>query len=517
MSRILRSTGFAVAAIVLIAAALRVYRIDAESLWTDEVATLQQSAARPAARFAPPMDVVQSPGVDTTSVAGALPWTRFVPSMRSDTHPPLYPMLMRLWRTIFGGCDAAARALPAVCSLASILLLFDICRMLHGRCTACWAAAIMAVATPQIVFAHEARSYAALVLLVLASIDVLVRIETIGPSTRRGIVLAALTLAAMLTHYLAIPIATAVAVYALMRLRGASRTLVGTALLLAVVIFVVACGPSLWAQRDNFRTNLEWISDDAPGVAARTFKRLATLPLRLFITPRTSDAGGPLAMLGAALYFAPLLLVRRRDLLLWILLGGAVVGAAAVSDLVAHRRTLAEMRFTLAAAPAAYALLAAAAQSLPRRWLAHATCTTVLACCVASLPEAYNRFWKPDFRGFAASFDQHAGPHDLVISAYTSANDWYEPLLVAATTHYSSHPNRPMLALSRPASSTLLESLTNTTAWFLSGDPHIKVEACLPGARVIQVGGVPQVGVFLRLQFDAKPSASAAPTSAPAP
>jgi uncharacterized membrane protein len=422
--------------------------------------------------------------------------------MQADTHPPLYPLTLRAWRSTFGDGDAAARSLSAVCSLMSILLLFDICRLLYGRAVGLWAAGIMAVTTPQIVFAHEARSYTMVIMLVLASIDVLVRIEKLGSATHRAIALGALTLAAVHTHYLALSIVVAMGLYALIQLRGPARASALKALAVAVVVFVMHWGPILLRQRPNFHTNLAWISDNAPGLLMRTVARLALLPVRFLITPRDADSGS-LAMLGAIALLAPLLLIRRRDLLIWVLLGAAVIGSALLTDVLAHRRTLSELRFTLAAAPAVYALLAAAPASLPRRWLTHLVPALVVASCIAALPEAYNRYWKPDFRGFVANFDRRAGAEDVLVAVYTSPGDWYESLLVAATTHYSKHPRRPMLTLSRPASESLMAKLKSAPGvWFMSGDPHVAVDHFLPGAHVVEMHGVPQVGVFLRVSVN---------------
>jgi uncharacterized membrane protein len=501
MKRFGTSTTLTLAGIVLVAVILRVYHIGYESLWTDEIATLQQSCARPAGRFPLPQDVIHRPGVDTTRIAEARDWRDIFPTMQADTHPPLYPLTLRVWRTMFGDGDVAARSLSAACSLVSILLLFDICRLLHGRSAGFWAAAIMAVATPQIVFAHEARSYTMVVMLVLASIDTLVRIEKLGSTTRRTLGLGVLTFAAVHTHYLTFSVIAAMGLYALLRLHGSARRSTITALAAAILVFAIDWGPTLLRQRPNFTTHLAWISDDAPGLAGRTLTRLATLPVRFLITPRDADSGGAAAMLGAICFLAPLLLIRRKDPLIWILLGAAVIGSAAFADLLAHRRTLTELRFTLAAAPALYALIAAASASLPRRWLTNLVPALVVASCVAALPEAYNRYWKPDYRGFAVDFDRVAGPDDLIVCVYRSPDDWYESILLAATTHYSAHPNRPMLILSGPITSALHSEVVQAPAvWFISGDPSFAADRFIPGARIELMGGVPQVGVFLKVR-----------------
>src|SRR6185503_1309573 len=96
---------------------------------------------------------------------------------------------------------AAERSLSIVCSLLAIAFLFDAVRTLHGPAAGLWAAAIMALAGPQIEFAQEVRGYMMLAMLTCAAAAVAARIACRGTTILRLSLFAAIALAAMLTHY----------------------------------------------------------------------------------------------------------------------------------------------------------------------------------------------------------------------------------------------------------------------------------------------------------------------------
>jgi hypothetical protein len=64
-------------AVVLLAAGLRVYALDHQSLWADEIFSL-------------------------TTTDPALPFRQFWDRVIADTHPPVYYLLLRLSSTAFG-------------------------------------------------------------------------------------------------------------------------------------------------------------------------------------------------------------------------------------------------------------------------------------------------------------------------------------------------------------------------------------------------------------------------------
>jgi uncharacterized membrane protein len=468
--------------VLIVATALRVRRLDAYGLWIDEISSLQMSSAQPAGQIALPRNVIVTSQTNRTPIDRAARWTQIPTALRSDTHPPLYPLLLRLWREIFGDSDSSLRSLSLLCSIVAIVLLYDATRLLHRRDAAIWAAAIMAVAGAQIEFAQEARSYELLTMLLLAVVCAVARIEKLGPSPRRLVALSICTLLAALTHYLAIPAELAIGGYILLRFKGSERIRALGAMAIAGIFFLILCGPLLWAQRGNFSVNLQWLADDKPGLIGRTIERLATLPLQYFVT--TFGTPGAAQWIGIVFYAMPLIAILRKDLLIWVLLAGAIIGTAAISDVVQHRAGLERLRMTVAAAPAFYAVIMAIATSLPRKWMVHAMGAIIVLCCILALPDAYRRPLKPQWRPFAAKFDSLASSQDVLVVPFGSQQEnWEDALLLAGLQRYSAHPDRPVLVLSKPISAELLAQLRQApTAWFLSASSPAPVDQFLPGA-----------------------------------
>jgi hypothetical protein len=129
-------------AILLLATFLRFYKIDAQSLWYDE-----GNSARIAERS---LQLI---------VEGAA----------GDIHPPLYYLLLKVWRAVFGDGEAALRSFSAVCGVLTVLFTYLIGRDLFNRRVGLIAAFLLAVMPFAIYYSQEARMYALLALCAAAS------------------------------------------------------------------------------------------------------------------------------------------------------------------------------------------------------------------------------------------------------------------------------------------------------------------------------------------------------------
>lgn len=121
--------------LLILSAALRFYRIDAQSLWYDE-----GNSARIAER---------SVRLIIEGAAG-------------DIHPPLYYLLLKLWRAIFGGGEAALRSLSALAGVGTVALTFLIGREGFNARVAVMAAFVAAISPFAVYYGQEARMYALL-------------------------------------------------------------------------------------------------------------------------------------------------------------------------------------------------------------------------------------------------------------------------------------------------------------------------------------------------------------------
>ncbi len=147
--------------ILVLAAGLRFYRIDAQSFWNDE-----GNSARLAERS---LDLI---------VEGAA----------GDIHPPGYYLALHYWRGLFGQSEAALRGLSAVCSTLVVLASYGLGRRLFDEPTGLLAALLVAFNPFQVYYAQEARMYAMLALwAVVSTWAMLDWLSDPSPSERLGL------------------------------------------------------------------------------------------------------------------------------------------------------------------------------------------------------------------------------------------------------------------------------------------------------------------------------------------
>jgi mannosyltransferase len=124
--------GLILGLILLLALALRFYRLDGQSLWADE----GNSAAL----------ALRSLSTITRDAA-------------HDIHPPLYYYLLHFWVGLFGTSEIALRSLSALAGTALVLATYLLGRELFSHRTALIAALLAAWSPFQIYYSQETRMY----------------------------------------------------------------------------------------------------------------------------------------------------------------------------------------------------------------------------------------------------------------------------------------------------------------------------------------------------------------------
>ena len=146
--------------ILVLAAFLRFYRLDAQSLWADEGNSVSLSR-----RSLPSI------------TAGAA----------HDIHPPLYYYLLHFWMRVFGNSEFAVRALSALLGTALVYLTYLLGRRLSNHWLGLTAAFLSAISPFQVYYSQEARMYILLAALSALSVFSFIRfLETEGPKTRNS-------------------------------------------------------------------------------------------------------------------------------------------------------------------------------------------------------------------------------------------------------------------------------------------------------------------------------------------
>jgi mannosyltransferase len=286
----------AVAALTVLAAALRFVEIGHQGFWFDEGNTA--------------LLVHYSPG----RMLGLIP--------QSESTPPLYYCVAWVWARVFGYGEAGLRSLSAVCGIATVPVAYMAARKLVSQRAGVIAAALTACSPFLIWYSQEARSYSMLVLL--TSVALLAFAYARATPTPRT--LAAWVVAsglALATHY-----------YALLAIVPQAIWLLGSewrrrSVQIAVGV-VGICGLALipLAISQNGTGNASWIAKIALG------PRLGQI-IPQFVIGTGSRAYDVLEPLGATMVVVGLLLlslrsdrIERRSAL--------AVGALAVGGLIVN-------------------------------------------------------------------------------------------------------------------------------------------------------------------------------------
>ncbi|MFC4544128.1 glycosyltransferase family 39 protein [Halosolutus amylolyticus] len=148
--------------IALVAASLRLFRLESESYWLDEV-------------------------VSVTIVTSNAPIELLVSVPGNDPHPPLYYLLLSGWTAIFGTSELATRLLSALVGVATVVVCYGVGRRLFDREVGAIAALLVAVSPFHVWYSQEVRMYNLLALLTVLSFYWFVRLQTAKPRDEGGI------------------------------------------------------------------------------------------------------------------------------------------------------------------------------------------------------------------------------------------------------------------------------------------------------------------------------------------
>jgi len=241
--------------VLVLAGALRLFRIGANSLWFDEAFSW----------------LVARQG------AWAILSRRLAPIL-----PPLYHFLLHFWIWM-GESEVIVRSFSAFCGLLTVPVMYALGRELFTPAAGLAAALLTAVLPFHVYFAQEARPYALVILLGALMLWRFVRSwRSTGYGTWLGLgLLVALNLYA---HYFAVFTRAVFHLFALLARPHDRRRWLGLFLCdLVALLFVGPHLPSAWAQTRQVVTNF-WLATPSPLQPLKTLDYLLfshTLPLSL--------------------------------------------------------------------------------------------------------------------------------------------------------------------------------------------------------------------------------------------
>ena len=285
----------------------------------------------------------------------------------SDTHPPLYYLLLYGWTRVLGTSDAVLRGFSIVCSLACFPFLAGIARQIAGRKAILPSCLLFAFSPLGICFSTEGRMYSLLWLCLVAVVWVSLHWRQDG-RTRFGVAWIATSSAGLLTHYFFVFPWAALLIFLLLRPGKISRTRLITALALTAAIILpwyMRIPETLGARR----VTQHWLRFEPDG-----FNR-PIAALKLVLQNFTGTGHHKSSNFVALVIFAiigltavlrlRLRVFRTRPLVLWLLFAAPCVGLQAF-DLFTHSYAAAHERYAIAALPFACLLAAAGLVSLAR-------------------------------------------------------------------------------------------------------------------------------------------------------
>ena len=373
-----------IGAVVALALVLRLYHLGEKNFWIDEISTIQVAAQSPA-------DIIRNyrPAADVSHRDQAPLSFLIIHYFISPQHP-----------------EWTARLPSAFFSLGGVIALYCAGRLLFPARTALLGAALLASAPLDVWYAQEVRWYAQWTLWTTLSYLALVAAWKRGGISvwAAYVVCCALAIYTFVFSFLVMA-CQAVTAYLLDRSGGQRRRFVARALA-AQVVAVVSATPVLWLIFHHLLT---------PTGTARP-KTLAVLGYTLFtyavgfslgptigylhtaVSPVQVVSAYPSVALVTAVFLPLLVLGLRR--LRHDERGFAVVGPWAVGfPLLVLALTLCtnvvyQVRYTLAALPAFWLVVACGVESVPRGLRRALAGAALVACCYWSLG---NYYWNPAY------------------------------------------------------------------------------------------------------------------------
>ncbi|HEX8744844.1 MAG TPA: glycosyltransferase family 39 protein [Thermoleophilaceae bacterium] len=358
--------------LVVLAAALRFWRIGHQSYWLDEVFTVN---------------------LVNEDLAGMLKGVR-----ETESTPHLYYALAWLWEKVTGDGEGALRSLSALFGIATVPVAYLAGRELFRPAVALTAAALVAVNPWLVWYSQEARAYALLVLLTGAALLFFLR-GRVWPW-------ALCSALAVLTHYFAAFMVAPMGLW----LVWTRRDRASVAASAAVAAVGVALAPLALDQRASGHT--EFIESISLG------DRVTDLPKK-FVTGELGTPTPGLGPLAGVLVAAALLLLwrapaqdRRRALGLAALVGVTLAVPLALAlagfDYLFPRNAIAAL------VPAAVTLAAGFATSRAGLIAAAALCATAIAVNVqVGLNESLQR---DDWRALARAMGPATADRGVVLN-----------------------------------------------------------------------------------------------------
>lgn len=169
-----RGERIAVLLLLLVAFGVRVFRLDVQSIWHDEAASI---------------DIARQdlPAIISLSAA--------------DIHPPLHSWLLHFWMLLAGDSEFSTRFLSVFFGILTVAVLFQLGRLLFDRRGAAFSLLVAVLAPFLVYYSQETRSYSAGLFFTVVAAYTALRWLRSGGSRAWLVPYAGAMVAALYTHY----------------------------------------------------------------------------------------------------------------------------------------------------------------------------------------------------------------------------------------------------------------------------------------------------------------------------
>ncbi len=425
-------------AILLVAYALRVARLDFQPLWWDEGYSL----------FFATRDLATM--LDRTAL---------------DIHPPLYYAILQLWMLFAGKSDIAVRFFSVAIGAASVPLLYALARRLLGPTIALIATFLLAISPMQVYYSQEVRMYGLVTFFGIASVYLFVKLLAAPDGKSKTplftVVYILVTTAALYTQYFAAFIlALQVLIVLLPAIRNQSLRFTLHALrfwlfawasiALLYLPWLIYAGSKLYAYV-TFKVRHEAYPPQDPvsflvqHLAAFSLGHVSAWPLLIWATLLfvLLAALGVYALFHRRVSASPGLPIFPSPALLTTLYLLLPLGLDYLVNLLYPFHPIRYERLLLLASPAFYLLIASGVAAIKRRAFALSALIALFAFSFLSLFDFYTvaRYPDDDYRPLIAQVQTLAQPGDNFLAIYPWQIGYLESYYHGASLNIVETPN----------------------------------------------------------------------------
>jgi len=493
--------------ILILASALRFYNSTSPLMWMDEIQSLPQSAGLvqqyPGENGRFPLDEVVIGHSNTTSINCSENLKMMWRMQMYDMHPPFYLTVLHISRLITGDSFFNFRIPSLLPSILCVYLIYLLGKKLFNKWTGLWAALLMALTTPQIIYAQEVRMYGLLTLLVLWAALTLVNIEQLGHSIKRSILIGVLSCLILMTHYYSVGFLLALGLYSLIRFRGKKLAYTLGGFLFGAILFGIILGPFVYAQTKGPNFDIYLTTRQNVEIAKKIPELVAGWTERLFFNLPSDFVMRPIEVI--FIFLLPIAaIIWRKNLLfpwIWVL---ATVGFVVGMDLFRDTFQFTQIRYTLIAAPAVYLIAAAGIAKGPGETLFNSILPALLSVLlIFNIPHVYTPC-KERWIDMAELLKSNGSSTDAVILPHLGNNDklfYWTQVFWNVISLYSYDAKRPLIIPTKTLSRESLEKIGwGKEAWLITRVPEFPESLSVdwplkwvPGCTVIS-GSVAQAG-----------------------